>query len=210
MFRCITLSKKTLETIIGTGNNYVIQVKANTSKLFKEVKEITSTNKVIDSSLSIEPTNGRIDHRLIEIYSVLPDQITGDWSQYSIKTVVKVCRWDSTSTPEKREVRKSKNRKNKATNGIHYYILNKDIINAQWIGAMIRNHWKIENGLHWIKDVHLKEDHMTITDQSAAALVAGLNNIALNQIRKAGEKPCKSFFEKIKNNITWINEIIRT
>lgn len=211
MLRCLTLSKKTLKTIVDSKNNYLVQVKANRSKLYKEINHITLNNFVKDSHITIERVNGRTDHRLIEIYPVLDGQITGDWSDCQIKIVVKVYRWDSTSTKEKTEKRKGKNYKNKKkTEGIHYYILNKAFHRAETLGEMIRNHWKIENALHWVKDFYLKEDQMTITKKSAAALLATFNNIAVNQIRKAGEKPSVAFFEKIINNIPLIYKIIRT
>ena len=172
------------------------------------IQKICRSNPQLDSSISVEKTNGRNDHRITEVFEVLADQIPSEWK--GIQRIVKHCRYDSNSTALKREARKSKNKNNKPTNGIHYYIVSDLIDKADKLASIIRNHWKIENGLHWKKDVYLNEDRMTIWDKSASSFVAALNNIVLNQIRKADIKPNKDFFTRIKNNIQWIYEIVRT
>lgn len=208
MFRCSSLPKKTLNTILASKNHFLIQVKANTSKLYKQVKQLSAKNSVKDSSYSLEKSSGRNDNRLIEVFEVLEGQITGAW--LGIERVIKVYRWDPHSTLEKRRARKSKNNTSKPSNGIHYYILSKPINNAAFLGQMIRNHWLIENKLHWAKDCYFKEDFMTIVHKSASALVAALNNLAMNQIRKAGAKPSKDFFSRITNNVNELFNIVRT
>ncbi len=202
------MPKKTLNTITQSKNHFLIQVKGNTSKLYTQVKDITTHNKVIDTNACLEKNNGRTDNRLVEVFNVMDGQITNGW--LGIKRVIKVYRWDSTSTLEKRKARKSKNHTSKSSNGIHYYILNKAIDNAPFLAQMIRNHWLIENQLHWMKDVYFKEDFMTIVHPSASALVAALNNLAINQVRKYGVKPSKDFFTRITNNVNELFNIVRT
>ena len=202
------MPKKTLNTIIESNNYYLIQVKGNTSKLYEQVKDITAHNEILDQNYCLEKKNGRTDNRLVEVFNVIDGQITNGW--LGIKRVIKVRRWDSTSSLEKIKARKSKNHTSQSTNGVHYYILNKAIDNATFLAKMIRNHWLIENQLHWMKDVYFKEDFMTIVHQSASALVAALNNLAINQIRKYGVKPSKDFFTRITNNVNELINIVRT
>lgn len=208
MLRCPSLSKKTLNTIIGSKNHFLIQVKGNTSKLYEQLKAITTSNEMKDSHYSLDRTSGRNDNRLVELYEVLDGQITNGW--LGIKQVIKVYRWDDANPIEKMKARKSKNNKSKSSDGIHYYILSKVINNAPFLAGKIRDHWLIENKLHWSKDVYLKEDFMTIIHKSASALVAALNNLAINQIRKYGVKPNKDFFTRITNNTSELFKILRT
>jgi predicted transposase YbfD/YdcC len=202
------LSKKTLNAIIESRSHFLIQVKGNTSKLYSQVKHITTENELIDTHYSLNKNSGRADNRLVEVYEVLDGQITNGW--LGIKRVIKVYRWDDANPIEKTRARKSKNNTSNSSNGIHYYILSKSINSAAFLGDKIRDHWLIENKLHWSKDVYLKEDFMTIIHESASALVAALNNLAMNQIRKYGVKPNKDFFTRIKNNISELFEILRT
>lgn len=210
MSGCITLPKKTLITITGSGNDFLIQVKANTSKLYKQVQDISKTNTVLGTHFTSERASGRIDNRSYEVFDVESGQITGGWE--GIERVIKVRRWDALGTPEKTKKRRNKKtkKKKKDTNGYYYYILSKPINDTTFLGQMIRNHWTIENNLHWVKDKHLKEDDMTIKDKYTAPLIASLNNIAINQIRKAGHKTNCKFFEDIRNMIDELIKIIRT
>jgi predicted transposase YbfD/YdcC len=55
--------------------------------------------------------------------------------------------------------------------------------NARRIGAAIRGHWSIENGLHWVLDVVFREDARRLYDRTAAENVAFLNRLALSLLR---------------------------
>jgi predicted transposase YbfD/YdcC len=50
-------------------------------------------------------------------------------------------------------------------------------------GAAIRDHWSIENGLHWVLDVVFREDARRLYDRPAAENVAFLNRLALSLLR---------------------------
>ena len=54
------------------------------------------------------------------------------------------------------------------------------------LAAAIRNHWRIENGLHWVLDVGFREDVSRVRDRTAARNLALLRKIALNLARAAG------------------------
>lgn len=54
---------------------------------------------------------------------------------------------------------------------------------ARRIGAAIRGHWSIENGLHWVLDVVFREDARRVYDRTAAENVALLNRLALSLLR---------------------------
>ncbi len=54
------------------------------------------------------------------------------------------------------------------------------------LAAAIRNHWRIENGLHWVLDVGFREDANRVRDRTAARNLALLRKIALNLARTEG------------------------
>lgn len=49
-----------------------------------------------------------------------------------------------------------------------------------------RQHWGIENKLHWVRDVTFDEDRSQIRKQEGPRAMASLRNIALNLLRYAG------------------------
>ena len=50
--------------------------------------------------------------------------------------------------------------------------------------AMIRQHWDIENKLHWSLDVTFNEDRCRIRKEHAPENIAALRHVALNLLRQ--------------------------
>lgn len=48
----------------------------------------------------------------------------------------------------------------------------------------IRQHWGIENQLHWVLDVVFREDELSLNDPDGAAHMALLNRVALGVIKQ--------------------------
>ncbi|WP_196890196.1 transposase, partial [Aureivirga sp. CE67] len=63
---------------------------------------------------------------------------------------------------------------------IRYYMTNMDSNNAEFYHRGIRNHWKIENSLHWVKDVFHNEDKNRIKNRNGAINIAIISTIAIN------------------------------
>lgn len=51
------------------------------------------------------------------------------------------------------------------------------------LAAAIRNHWRVENGLHWVLDVTFREDASRVRERNAARNLALSRRIALNLVR---------------------------
>lgn len=133
---------------------------------------------------SYEKARGRIDNRKVSLYENRADHCP-TWK--GIQRLVKVRRWGI--------------RKGKEYDYTSYYILSRPINHACLVAKYIRSHWGIENNLHWIKDVLLKEDLMPIQRQKSATNVAILNTTALNLLRLAGHKPNADSLMLFTNNI---------
>ncbi len=52
--------------------------------------------------------------------------------------------------------------------------------------ALSRNHWSIENRLHWVRDVTFDEDRSQIRRGLGAQVMASLRNLAISLLRMAG------------------------
>ncbi|MFJ9845823.1 ISAs1 family transposase [Kitasatospora sp. NPDC101155] len=57
---------------------------------------------------------------------------------------------------------------------------------AEEIAAWARDHWTIENSVHWIRDVVFGEDARTIRTRNAPAIMAGLGDIVRSTLRAIG------------------------
>jgi predicted transposase YbfD/YdcC len=54
------------------------------------------------------------------------------------------------------------------------------------IAAYVRGHWGIENKVHWVRDVTLREDPSRVSAGSRPRVLATLRNLAMGLIRQAG------------------------
>jgi hypothetical protein len=57
---------------------------------------------------------------------------------------------------------------------------------AQRLLDLVRGHWTIENGLHWVRDVVFDEDRSQIRKGNGPRVMATLRNLAISMLRIAG------------------------
>lgn len=66
------------------------------------------------------------------------------------------------------------------------------VANAERLLALKRGHWSIENQLHYVKDVTLREDHSLIRQGTGPHVMAALRNTAISLLRRAGYRTIAS------------------
>jgi predicted transposase YbfD/YdcC len=54
------------------------------------------------------------------------------------------------------------------------------------LARLVREHWEIENRLHWIRDVTYREDASRVRTGNAPRVMASLRNLAINAFRLTG------------------------
>lgn len=136
---------------------------------------MVSQTQAICAHLTSEQNRGRTENRRVKIYPV-PAQIDAGW--VGLNRIVQVHRFgyrpDSGAYDEKQ-----------------FYILSRPIDDAQYIGQAIRNHWAIENSLHYVKDVNFNEDKNKIKQDNPATILSLFQDIAINLYRCKGYKSIK-------------------
>ena len=59
------------------------------------------------------------------------------------------------------------------------------VLLANQIGPMIRGHWMIENGLHWVLDMIFRDDECRVRTDNAPANFATIKHMGYNLMRRA-------------------------
>ena len=68
------------------------------------------------------------------------------------------------------------------TREVRYFLTSAELDPAR-LGRAVRNHWRVENGLHWVLDVVFGEDDSRVRERRAARNLACLRRIALRLVR---------------------------
>ncbi len=69
---------------------------------------------------------------------------------------------------------------------------------AKYFNERVRNHWQIENNLHWSLDVSFREDNDKKWAELSAKNFAVLRQIALNLLKKSNDDKKRSIKRKQK------------
>jgi predicted transposase YbfD/YdcC len=62
----------------------------------------------------------------------------------------------------------------------------------------LRDHWKIENELHYVRDVTLKEDACRVRSGAAPQVLAALRNAVVHLLRQVPAKSCPEALERLQ------------
>jgi hypothetical protein len=54
------------------------------------------------------------------------------------------------------------------------------------LADLLRGHWAIENGLHWVRDVTFAEDAWKVRTGTAPQVMSSLRNLAIGVLSRAG------------------------
>ena len=162
--------------VVAAKADYLLAVKGNQERLLDDMKEAFATTPATEMSAhtTLEQGHGRIEKRTCSVITDT-DWVCNrkDWP--GLKTLVRVC---SERTDKASDVKSVEER---------YYISSRDA-GAEALLAATRQHWAIENNLHWMLDVHFGEDASTKRAGNAAQNFALITRIALNLLKNDKSK----------------------
>lgn len=171
--------KEITNAIIEAKSNYVIALKDNQRKILKIVKEsidryfdLNNTSSHVARSISENTGHGRIEKRICVVlsYGSITKEVFGNKFE-GLKSVVGV-----------RSTRIIKSTGKEVTE-TRYYVTSLDNKNPEEISNVIRQHWSIENNLHWQLDVTFREDASKKV-KNAAMNFSAATKIALSVLKK--------------------------
>lgn len=169
---------------IGTaGGNYLWVVKGNQPQLLQDLQDWFDAEIVLLPGMGCPPKDfrtftttskghGRIEVRTLTASSQLNDFL--DWP--FLQQVFRLERFVT--------VQKTGQTRHEIVYGVTS--LSAQQASPDQLLQMLRSYWQIENGLHYRRDVTLREDQTRFTKRSAAHVMAVINNLVLGLLAKSG------------------------
>lgn len=171
----LNTQKDIAEEIREQGADYVMALKENHPKLhwevegiFEAVAEDDNADHVISTIESAENNHGRTETR--RCWSVkAPEWLTGKASWRDLKSLIKI---EAT-----REI------KEQQTTEVRYYLASL-APDAERAAQTVRQHWGVENSLHWVLDVAFREDESRVRVGNAPENLALVRKITHNLLQQ--------------------------
>ena len=176
------------QKIIDKKADYVLALKGNQGTLRQDVELFANEQKANDfkdTTVSrhetVDADHGRIETRRTTVIHDI------DWLQErhrwpGLKAVVMVESERETSSRTETETR--------------YYITSLTDP-AEKLAAVIRQHWAIENSLHWVMDMVFRDDECRISTGHAPANFTTVKHVAHNLMRRAPAKDSMRLKRKV-------------
>jgi predicted transposase YbfD/YdcC len=160
-----------VDKIVEKGADYILAVKGNQGSLEEEVHTTCKQNCPVSESCLVEKGHGRIETRKCQVFDKgLIVDFENRWK--NLNTVIKIT--SIREFPHKRETQE------------RFYISSLRVNND--FNKLIRDHWAVENNLHWTLDMVFREDEQRKPANHAAKNFAIVRKIGLNLLKKTPEK----------------------
>ena len=192
--------KEIARTILDRGADYVLAVKGNQGRLqddlrdlFEGAGELDFEGVPHDFATTLNKGHGRIERRecrttgdpaCLEYLST-----AGDWPGLRSAGMVR---------SERREGER-------VSVETRYYISSLESDAQRMLGAA-RNHWGIENSVHWVLDVSFREDDSRVRTGNAPENLATVRHAALNLLRQ--DKHSKRSIKAKRKLAAWDNDYL--
>lgn len=162
------------QIVVEKGGEYLWKLRGNQGKMYQSAKEHfpAGEDKYLGKTVDYDKGHGRIEARRLETSFRLAGKIEFPY-------LAQVFKISKTSL----EVKTGKQSK-QTLYGITS--LPVEEYSAKELLELTRKHWRIENGLHYRRDVTFKEDAVRKKSYNGGQIPAALNNLAIGILRKTG------------------------
>jgi predicted transposase YbfD/YdcC len=168
--------RETAQELRDQGADYILALKGNQGTLYEDVRTLLNEpgSKLQNQARTVEADHGRIETRDAHLVTDLT------WLQEQHH-------WPDLACVGKVTAR----REDKVTGAVQtqdrYYLVSR-VMPAQEFLELVRAPWAIENSLHWVLDVVMREDEARARKDHAPANLAILRRMALNTIKANQDK----------------------
>ena len=180
------------QKILDRGGDYLLAVKDNQKDLADALREFFAEGETwgfgsltISHYQSLEKDHGRIETRQamwVSDLSWLDKKLRDHWPQLAgIGMIERQREINGTVSIERA-----------------YYIGSQGITSAESFAQAARDHWGIENSLHWVLDITFREDDCRVRKDQAPHNFAALRKFALALLRQDTHYPKRSLRSRRK------------
>jgi predicted transposase YbfD/YdcC len=167
------------QAILDKQADYVLALKGNQRSLREDVELFGQSEQARDFAgtevsqfQSVDGEHGRIETRTTTvIHDVAWLQERHAWP--GLKTLVRVDSRRELGGRLEHETR---------------YYLSSLALRAEQLGPIVREHWAVENSLHWVLDMVFRDDESRVRTAHAPANLTTLKHMALNLLRRPSNK----------------------
>ncbi len=162
------------QRMVNEEGDYLVMVKRNQKSLYEDVE------------LCFEPPAPGMNYRCAETFNVHGNRIERRrlWATDVLKNYL-----DWPGHTQVLKVESWRTIKGKTTRKVRYAITSlAPGVSADRLLGLVRDHWLIENGLHYVKDVSMGEDASRVRTGSAPQVMAALRNTVIGILRLLGYK----------------------
>jgi predicted transposase YbfD/YdcC len=192
--------KEIAATIVAKGGDYVLTVKDNQPTLLAEIRDCFEkaleedfAGLKHDAYKTAESGHGREETRC---YYTIADPDLPSKDEWAQLRVIGMCCRESV-------------RDGKESSEVEFFIGSRKA-KAQVYGKALRNHWGIENNLHWQLDVSFAEDKNRVSKRHGAENLALVRRLALSLLKQHPDKrsmACKRLLAAL--DPAFLEEVIR-
>ena len=187
------------DQIVAKGGDYIFSLKGNQGNLSRDVELFFNTPPSQTKFLSLtqhDKGHGRIETR----ECIVSHDVEWLRKQHphwqTIHSIIKI-----NSTREF-----SNQEKNKTTHETRYFIASLKTPTPEVALKAIRDHWGIENSLHWVLDMSFNEDYSRIRKENAPQIMAIIRHVALNLLQQA--KPNRQSIKGLRKICAWDDSVL--
>jgi predicted transposase YbfD/YdcC len=153
------------QQVVDQGGDYVLALKANQGTLFEDVRLFLGDPAVaLASTTTTDGEHGRIEIREAAL-SIDIAWLQEDHAWPGLQAIGKVSASRAMTDQTRQETR---------------YFLMSQAFSPERFLSIVRAHWGIENGLHWVLDVTMNEDWLRTRKDHGPENLALLRRLALN------------------------------
>ena len=166
--------------IIAAGADYLLAVKGNQPTLAGEIEAVfrDAQPQSLDTFTDTGKGHGRIEERSVSVTREVAwlsgeKHYPGELRLPAIACLIRV--------------RRRTEMKDRCRTETMFYISSANLTAKRACDA-VRNHWKIENSLHWVLDVVFKDDQSRLRKGHGARNMAVIRHFAINLVRAIADK----------------------
>ena len=182
------------EKIVDAGADYVLAVKENQKFLFDDIKEAFAQTPNAISETTVEKSHGRIEKRTSKTITDL-DWISKKENWKNLQTIISI---ETERTILLTGLKQTEQK----------FFIASQLEKPIYFNRITREHWGIENKLHWTLDVVFKEDLSTKQAGNAAENFSMICKASLSILKN--DSGVKSSLKRKRLKAGWNNEYLET